>query len=200
MTRMFNRVLMLLGVLALSGCVAGQSIDFKYAPPADAAKVVGPALSVSVDDRRPYVTNGDKTRAYIGHYRAGFGNTWPVTTEGDRPLADLLQGDLIVLLKAKGLQADSAVNGRTLSVAVIDWNFDTYINGKFWYELVVSIRQADGTVLARQNFKDTVVINGSVLTGAKYAFEAEMPKIYARVLRRIVEEDPAIQSALAERS
>jgi hypothetical protein len=201
MSKLFSRALLALGVLVLNACVAGQSIDFKYAPPADAAKVSGPALSVNVEDRRPYVTTGEKTRAYIGHYRAGFGNTWAVTTQGDRPLAELLQGDLVALLKAKGLQADNAgVAGRTLSVAVLDWNFDTYINGKFWYELAISIKQADGTVVARQTFKDQVVIQGNVLTGAKYAFEDEMPKVYARILRRIVEEDATIQSALAGRS
>jgi hypothetical protein len=194
MSYMLRRVVVCAVSLTLSACVAGQSIDFKYAPAADVAKVRERQVSVAVDDRRPYVVSGEKAKAYIGHYRAGFGNTWAVTTLGDRPLAEVMQGDLNTLLAAKGFKTASA--GKTLAVTVRDWNFDTYINGKFWYEIGVQVKKADGTVAASQVFTDQVIINGNIMTGARFAFEDEMPKVYAKIMRRIVEGDTGIRTAL----
>ncbi len=189
-----------LSMAALTACVAGQSIDFKYAADPATNVAAGQRVAVTVDDQRPYVTNKDKDPAFIGHYRAGFGNMWTVTTVNDRPLAQVMQDDLTLALTAQGFKTTAAGKGvKAIKVAILDWNFDTYINGKFWYELAVEVTGTDGRQLAKQVLKDKVTIEGSMLTGARFAFEDEMPKIYGKIMRQITRTDPTLSKAISAR-
>ncbi|HXP98233.1 MAG TPA: hypothetical protein VN809_16080 [Telmatospirillum sp.] len=194
---MFARLLRLIAAVSaaatLSACVAGQSIDLKYQEPVNKVAVQGNTVSVQVKDERPYVTNADKTPYYIGHYRAGFGNTWDVTTEGKKPLADLMTRDLGSELTSMGFQVAPADRSKSqIEVLIREWNFDTYINGKFWYLVEVNAKSAGGMVLSQKTLKDQIVIEGDVVTGAKYAFEEEMPKIYNRILRAMIRDNSAL--------
>ena len=188
----------LLAAASLSACVAGQSIDFKYQPEAGADMVKAATVAVQVDEDRTYVKGASKPPAFIGHYRAGFGNMWEVTTAGDRPFASVMQDDLAADLKAQGYQVVPKEQGAVarMRVAIRDWNFDTYLNGKFWYDLAVDVFGADGKLSVSRTYKESVVIKGNVLTGAKYAFEDEMPKLYAAILRRFAREVAEIQAVL----
>ncbi len=190
----------ILAALTLTACVAGQSIDFKYAADPATTVAAGQRISVIVDDQRPYVTNKDKDPAFIGHYRAGFGNMWTVTTVNDRPLSQVMQDDLTMALTAQGFKTAAAGKGvKAIKVTILDWNFDTYINGKFWYELAVEVTGTDGRQMAKQVLKDKVTIEGSMLTGARFAFEDEMPKIYGKIMRQITRTDPALARAISAR-
>lgn len=191
--------LLLFGLVVLSGCVAGQSIRMTYDPVLEAAAAQNVAVSVQVNDDRPYVTSGDKAPSYIGHYRAGFGNTWDVNTKNMEPLATMIQRDLGTDLQGLGFSVvplESAV--RVVKVSIADWNFDTYINGKFWYDCRVTVLDGAGRQLSEQQLKDTVVIEGSFWVGAKYAFEREMPNIYRSIIRKMVRETPGTLEALKE--
>ena len=51
-------------------------------------------------------------------------------------------------------------------------------------------------LLAQQTLKDSHVIKGNVWTGAKSAFEKEVPKLYASVIKKMVRDNPVILNAL----
>ena len=107
-----TRVLLLTaGAIMLQGCVVGQSIGLPYE-----AEKVGNQRSigvvVEVEDRRPFVLEGSKDPNYIGHYRAGFGNPWDVTTESDKALADIMQEDLVQELDALGFLSGAVFSDR----------------------------------------------------------------------------------------
>jgi hypothetical protein len=195
-----RRILIVPALLAsatlLGGCVAGQSLPANYEP-GSAVATKGTAVTAKVHDERPFVTSGDKPPYFIGKYRAGFGNPWDVTTQGKQPLAGVLQRDLAKELQALGyavvVPADAA---RTLDVAIRDWNFDTYINGKFWYVLDVRVLGRDGKELVQDTVQESQYIEGSFWTGGKGAFEAKMPELYAGAVRKLVRENPKVSAAL----
>jgi hypothetical protein len=180
----------------LVGCVAGQSINLDYNPEAGGQPKQVKGTRLQVTDERPYVKAGDKNPSYIGHYRAGFGNTWDVSTQNSRPLAKLMEEDLTRELAALGFVTDGPGAERMLRVSIKDWNFDAYANGKLWYQVEVTVEGPDGAILARSELEDKRVIKGSVLVGAKYAFQREVPDIYRALIRRIVRENPDILKAL----
>ena len=199
--RVFAVSALLASATLLGGCVVGQSLPANYeAGPAVAAKAV--AVTATVHDERPYVKSGDKPPYFIGKYRAGFGNPWDVTTQDKQPLASLLQRDLAKELQALGYAV--AVPGgaaRTLDVAIRDWNFDAYINGKFWYVLDIRVFGRDGQELVKTTVEEAQHIEGSFWTGAKGAFEEKMPELYAGAVRKLVRENATVSAALvAEQS
>ena len=183
-------------LLLLSGCVAGQSINLAYEPAPAAAEKLAIDVQVISADQRTFVVSGNKQPNYIGHYRAGFGNTWDFTTQNKLPLADNLRRDVSADLVALGFNVVERDAQRILKIIVEDWNFDTYMNGKMWYQLHLAVAAANGETVAESELKDTVVIEGSIWVGAKYAFERELPKIYMTVVNNIVRDNPQILAAL----
>lgn len=183
-------------VWLLAGCVAGQSIHMSHQPSTTVTAPLGITVQVVSQDRRPFVVNGDKPSNYIGHYRATFGNTWDVTTHNKRPLADNLRDDVARDLTALGFNIVPRDGQRTLQIDIEQWNFDTYMNGRMWYQLRLTVTGADGQQLAQSVIEDTIVIEGSIWVGAKYAFERELPKIYSDVITRIARTNPPILAAL----
>ncbi len=189
---------LVLCAMGLGGCVVGQSLPANYeaGPAAVAAK--GTAVAVAVRDERPYVRSGDKPPYFIGKYRGGFGNPWDVTTKGKQPLASLLERDLGKELQALGYSVVARSGAqRVLDVAIVDWNFDGMVDGKFWYELDAKVFGPDDSQLAGNKVKDGQHIEGSIWTGAKSGFEAKMPELYAGAIRKLVRDNPKISSALA---
>jgi len=112
-------------------------------------------------------------------------------------LAKMLKDDLESELRSLGFTVASVNNcDRELKVNIIDWNFDTYINGKFWYDCSITVLDKVNNVLADSKITDTIIIKGSVWVGAKYAFEKELPIIYQKIIRGILRENPKVLSAL----
>lgn len=183
-------------LLFLSGCVAGQQIKFGDLAPGSQEAPLGITVLVKVDDNRDFVRSGNKTPAYIGHYRAGLGNPWDVNTYQKKALAEIFREDLERELRSLGFNLGTEQSEKKVQVIIKDWNFDTYMNGKIWYDIEVAVLAKDGQQLAIDKIKETKIIEGSVWVGAKYAFEEEVPKIYADIISRLVRQNSKILTAL----
>ena len=59
-------------------------------------------------------------------------------------------------------------SGKTLSISIIEWNFDGYQNGRFWYEIRVDVLNNSGKIVTSSTLKDEVAITGTLLNGAKW--------------------------------
>ena len=81
-------------------------------------------------------------------------------------------------------------------VEILDFNFNSYTNGEFWYELDVTVFDENRDQLASSNFKDNAVIDGSAWTGAKGAMEEWIPQLYALMLKAIVRDNDEVMNAL----
>lgn len=185
----------LASILWLCGCVAGQEIDLSYSPPhIQPPKQAIASVKVTVRDERIFVANGDKRPSYIGHYRAGYGNTWDVTTRGEIPLATQMENDLRYDLLHMGFPTLPNPD-KTVLVTIKEWNFNTYLNGLFWYSLNVKVA-ARGKVLTESEIMDKTRIEGNIWVGAKYGMERDMPTIYTSIIRALVRDNPTAMGAL----
>jgi hypothetical protein len=187
---------LLVFVVALTGCVAGQNINLQYDPTPKQGAALHQTVAVTVEDKRSYVTDGDKQPWYIGHYRAGFGNTWDVTTRDKVPFATQVKADLQKELTSLGFTEGSDSHAKRVTVVIKDWNFDAMVNGKLWYDLEITVRSSDGAVLATSDVKDERVIKGSIWTGAKGAMTEEVPVMYGEVLQSLIRNNAPIMEAL----
>ena len=181
-------------IAALSGCVAGQAIRLQHAPGSGPKLASAKTVAVDARDSREFVVSGDKQPSYLGHYRATYGNTWDVNNAGYRALAKQFKDDILAELKAQGIET-VASGERKIEVNVKDWNFDTYLNGKVWYEISVAVTDDGGSVLATTTIKDEKVIRGNIWTGPAGAFKRELPVIYSGIINEILGKDE-IQKAL----
>ncbi len=191
-----KRILLWAVAALLSGCVVGQHIDLDYQPQSQAAARRLNAVGLQVSDERPYVRNGDKSPWYIGHYRGRMGKTWDVSTQNKAALADLMRTDLQQELDSLGYARATPSAPRSLGVQILDWNFDSYVNSKVWYDLKLTVRDARGKVLAQSEIHAQQEIRGHLLTGAKGVMEKGVPRIYGEVIRAAVRDNPAISAAL----
>jgi len=187
---------LLVFVVALTGCVAGQNINLQYDPTPKQGTVLHQTVAVTVEDKRSYVTDGDKKPWYIGHYRAGFGNTWDVTTRDKVPFATQVKADLQKELTSLGFTEGSDSHAKRVTVVIKDWNFDAMVNGKLWYDLEITVQSSDGAVLATSDVKDQRVIKGSFWTGAKGAMTEEVPVMYGEALQALIRNNAPIMEAL----
>lgn len=179
----------------LSGCVAHQAITLRHAPGSGPAVASAKSVSIDAKDSREFIVSGNKQPSYLGHFRAGFGNTWDVNNAGKRALADQFRHDLTAELESHGVKV-IASGERKMLVDIKDWNFDAYQNGKVWYEIAVSVAAADGTLLASIILKkENIVIRGSVMTGPAGAFKRDMPLLYSGIIKEILG-NSEIQQAL----
>jgi hypothetical protein len=78
----------------------------------------------------------------------------------------------------------------------LEWNFDGYQNGRFWYEISVEVRDPQGKVLATSKLADEHIIRGTVMSGAKGGFEREMPGHYEEIIDSLIRSNPEILNAL----
>ncbi len=185
----FKRLAMMVGfsalVASLSGCVAGQSIGLRHVAGSVPEFTSKKTVVVEVKDSRDFVVSGKKDPSYLGHFRAGYGNTWGVKNAGNVSLANQFQNDLVAEVRSQGIKTDDS-GDRKLAVDIIDWNFDGYQNGRVWYDIDVSVSDAAGKVLAKSKVKDEKVVRGSVMTGAAGAIKREVPAIYTGVIQEIL--------------
>jgi len=61
----------------------------------------------------------------------------------------------------------------------------------------VTVRNANGEILAESEIKEQRVVDGSFWTGAKGAMEKGVPSNYDDVIRAVVRDNPKITAALS---
>lgn len=180
-------------IFNVAGCVVGQHLNLNHNPTEEKSKVSYNEVLLTVEDERSYVINRSKESYYIGHYRAGFGNVWDVTTFNKIPLKSQIESDLNEELRNMGFKEQNI--GKKLHISILEWNFDGYQNGKFWYEIKVDVLNNNQVVIT-DTLKDTLVIKGTLMKGAKGGFEREMPSIYDSIINNIIRNNPKVLNAL----
>ena len=194
---MSARILFIVAIVGLSGCVAGQNIRLRYEPSRDAAAAsASMPTKVIVTDNREYVVSGDKRPEYIGHYRAGFGNTWDVVNFKQVSLANQFAMDIESELKSLGFAVNDSQFRKVVTVAIREWNFDAMTNGRFWYDIQLTVSVPDGTKLFDTHVQDEKTVQGSVMTGAKSAMEKEIPVLYGQIIRALIRDNQGTMAAL----
>lgn len=189
--------MMLMSVVCFSGCLAvGQSVGLSYSPSSMDKISVSKSVSVEAVDAREYVVNGTKTGTFIGKFRGGYGNPWNVNTAGKVLLADQFQKDVLKSLEAKGVIARTGKTQRVVKVVINDYNFDAYMNAKYWYDVDVQVLSGSKVVFSK-NFKEEHTIKGNVMTGPMSAVKKQVPVLYSELIDEMIAKNKGLLKALS---
>lgn len=199
---MLKNLLALLLAVPSTCFAASYHIALHYDPPAQAGtqqadtSAVPTAFVVQVADERDFVENGNKSPAYLGHYRSLAGVVWDVNNHDDTSLADQFQSDLGKDLRAMGLRTGDPGTALKVKVVIHGWNFNAYTNGRFSFDVEAEVDAPDGHALASSHVKGDRVIKGNFLTGPIGAMKRGVPAIYGEIVRKLVREDAGMVAAL----
>ncbi|WP_417069287.1 hypothetical protein [Niveibacterium terrae] len=197
-------------ILALSGCAVGNThayrdADIKIAAGGD--KKVG----LATHDERDFVVSGSKSESFVGLTRGGFGNPFDVTTSSGKALADDFTTAISSGLKKRGFtpipasitshDSLSAVQkqlvatkaDRLLLVRMIEWKSDTWTNTTLGYNLIATVQDSQGKVLAEKQIQGKDNLGGSAINPPGHAKTA-VPAAFTQKLETLLN-SPEIQNA-----
>ena len=183
----------------LTGCAIGNTYNYQKAdielPVAGEGK-----MGLAVQDRRPYVLNGDKKSNFVGLQRGGFGNPFDVTTASGQPLAEVLYDIIAAELTENGFEvtelhlassagqyvADAIAGSgarRSVVLTVGEWKTDAYMNFGLTYDLGMQIFDESGKILAEKKSSGHDDLGGAGLESrnsdvAIQSFESRVGKLF----------------------
>jgi hypothetical protein len=180
----------------ISGCACLSTIPLGYNPEGGSGIGSAHAVKVSVIDERSYVKSGAKRPTYIGHFRTEFGQPYDIFNAKRVELAKQFEADILKELNALGINTSDSAAEFKIRVDILEYNFDAYTNGKFWYEIKIAVLDANDKILADSLLKDERVIAGNYWTGPLVAFRRELPKLYQGIIKKLIRENSIIINAL----
>ena len=162
----------------LGGCAFGRTYGYNEASVALQGVSSSGTVAVGVQDKRPYVTSGNKPDKFVGLMRGGFGNPFDVNTQSGGPLAIEMRDALAKSLKAKGINVSPvaisysesaagvkrtllATNARRLVLVTLnEWKSDTYMNTALLYDVTLEVMDDKGNSLASNQIKGNDNLGG----------------------------------------
>ncbi len=179
-----KKILLILLVLFLTGCAAGNKYNYRSSPMALPIQPVDHrTLILSVEDLRPYVLNGEKEPSFVGLQRGGFGNPFEVTTSTGKPMTEDMSAAIvrglmdvgyrvvnvqgkpeIVYLVNNAVKEDAT---RIVVLKVYDWKSDIYMGITLHCDLRLSVFDANGELIAESTMNFVKEIGGAQLGAAK---------------------------------
>lgn len=193
-------LLLALSVWAM-GCVVGQSFQFNYQPPKDAANV-GQGKTVvllPVADERSYVVSKDEPVNFVGELRNGYGMPFNVTTSDNRPFAQVVEESVQRDLEAAGYRVTRAATpsgpSRALSVTMKDFMSNTNINIDVVWDFAVRVLDGSGNTLVEEKDSGEQALEGSFMNPVK-ASKQKVPPFFYTLIHRMVTGNPKIVQAL----
>lgn len=160
-------------VILMSGCAAGNRIDYRQAVPMVNVSTEN-EVSVLVVDERPYITSRNKSPNYLGNSRALYYNPFKVTTVSGNSLAVDLQVAIIDGLKRNGISArhqtatdtvSEHVEQRLLLVTIREWKVDAYMRVRFDYDIAATVKDGKNNVIGSTQTKGSGPITNVLIAG-----------------------------------
>jgi hypothetical protein len=201
-------VSLILSGLLMSGCAVGQKFDYASSIISVGSLTSSHSAAVAVLDQREYIKNGDKSEAFVGLSRGGYGNPFDVETTSGGPMATEMATAVIAALKSTGIRAQALtvrpVDGpsqahealahtgldRALLFTLTEWKTDTMMHTTLSYNVTLEVFDRDGKGLARQQISGKEVSGASILSAEKDA-----QKWFAAKVRELLD-DEAIAGSL----
>lgn len=211
-----QRVLRLLAgasMFALAGCAIGNTHQYaSTSMTLPASGVANTQIAIGVQDRRPYVLDGNKAPTFVGLQRGGFGNPFDVNTSSGRPLADDVRLSITGALQRSGAtvlpvsvasRADAATARRALVAAgaprsllmtISEWKADTMNNTALYFALQLEVLDREGQTVGQAAVSGRDNLGGSFVNPPAHA-NAAVPAAYQRKIEELFQ-SPSVQAAL----
>jgi hypothetical protein len=194
-------------IVLLNGCAVGQKFDYAASTinlrsPSDFQSV-----GVAVLDQRSYIKNGDKSEAFVGLSRGGFGNPFDVETRSGLAMATEMATAVVTALKSRGIRAQAlkvrpadgsaqvrqvlAETGlaRALLFTLTEWKTDTMMRTGLSYDVTLDVFDSSGNRLARKQISGNEVSGASILSAEKDA-----QKWFAAKVTELLEDEAIARS------
>lgn len=163
-----------LGLVAVLGaCAFGRTYSYSDTPVSLQGVSSSGAVTVAVQDERPYVLSGSKSERFVGLMRGGFGNPFDVNTSSGGPLANEIRDAIVRAMKARGIDVqpvgvqpsdsmvavkrrlEAAKPHRAVLVAPREWKSDTMMATDLHYDVTLMVFDETGAELASSSIKGT---------------------------------------------
>jgi len=172
----------------------------------------GAKIAVAVIDRRNYILNGQKTPAFNGLVREGFGVPYDSLTKSGNSLAEDFTASIIAGLRGAGIEAEApelssllsldrsrndlmqAKADRYLLLVINEWKTDTYWSTALQYSLELTIQSPDGAERLHKDFTGREEGKSELFTPKGRNAEV-VSKLYPAKLKEIFE-DGEVAAAL----
>lgn len=160
-------------ILVMTGCAAGNHIDYRQAMPA-VHMATDNEILVDVVDERPYVMSRSKRANYVGTLRALYYNPFNVTTTTRKPLAADLQDAVVAGFERRGISAKHYMPGspkednpaqRLLVLKIQEWKSDTYMSTRFDYDVRATVHSDRGELIGSSQTKGSRPITNFLTAG-----------------------------------
>ncbi|HHM04304.1 MAG TPA: hypothetical protein ENJ19_00995, partial [Gammaproteobacteria bacterium] len=180
--KMKKALMVLMCAIAATGCAVGNKYNYSAGDlnlPVKTTATKG--LVLKVEDRRPYVVNGDKKPQFVGIQRGGLGVPFDVTTVSGEPLVSDMATSIKKGLEQSGYHVTVVPDASDLSslllavrdggafrllwLKVDEWKSDIYMDIGLSYDLLLEVYDATGKKLAesRIHSKDSESVGGAKL-------------------------------------
>lgn len=155
----------------LGACAFGRTYSYSDTPISLQGISSSGAVSVAVQDQRPYVISGNKSEHFVGLMRGGFGNPFDVNTSTGHPLAEDIGAALVRALKERGIdaravaiQANDSMSAvkqrlgaarahRAILLTLREWKTDTMMATDLHYDATLAVFDESGARLASSSIK-----------------------------------------------
>ncbi|ABI37140.1 conserved hypothetical protein [Shewanella sp. MR-4] len=190
-------------VLFLSGCA--QVLTAEQSAPEINFSAAEKPLTIAVIDKREYVIDNDKTPAFEGLIRSGFGIPYSYNTPTNEAMSVYLSNRLVAGFNKKGIKAESVETSPKMSIdaavtqvsnkgnkSIIfilnEWKYDYHtLSDNSWYNLDLMIIDENGTEKLVKNFTGENDIPEGVIVN-------EMQLIYKQRFEAIFKDAEVIQA------
>lgn len=174
--RFFRACIIVLPILA--GCAIGNKHNYRDVV-ASVPSMEGESVVVATHDRRPYIVSGTKPIDFVGLQRSGYGQPFDVSTKGDS-FSNSFSAAACGSLRKAGARCDTVetmpsedsasvtqkVSQRRaphgLIFTVNEWKSDGMVRASVRYDVILSVVDASGGVLATKQIQGNDITSDSI--------------------------------------
>lgn len=207
-------IILFASCLLFTTCVKRYTYDLANYHPTESADVGNnrQVLIIEAADQRPQIVKGEETRDWVGNMRGGIGKEIKVKTSDGRTLAIIMTNTLRKELSSMGFRCviDTPGEGgdipsligkhkltRAIHLVIKNFFSDTHANIDVNRELVLTVYDGDGAVVAENKSEGVTTLEGSFLDPAQAARE-KVPEFYHKTMQVIITGKPDVLKSLSE--
>lgn len=198
-----------------SGCAIGNKHNYRDVI-ATIPSASGQSVTIATHDTRPYVLSNNKSPAFVGLQRGGYGNPFDVENENSEPLSNSFSAAACSSFVASGgqcsplltqpsesptsIKARASQSGapRSILFTLREWKSDTMMNTALHYDVSMEVLSSSGATLLTKRINGVDDLRGSFWNAPRYAKRA-VPMAFKGKLELLLA-DPEVIAALQTKS
>ena len=198
-------LLLLIPALILTSCAGGRKIAYNDVE-ADLNYEGSESIAIAVYDQREMVLDGSRKPDFVGYMRSTAGIAYPMGTKSGENLTDDMSMSIAKSFKNKGYETEvietlpidekEAIKtklqntnaDKVLMLTLNKYHTDCYGVTRLMYDVNAKVMDADGDVLADENFSDEYNVGGNAFWGPG-DFKTYIPEHFKQFLDKLLNDE-----------